>query len=293
MNSQPNDPPQHQEQESRQARRWEFLRRVNDVTERPMIALSMVWLLLLILEFTLGLNPFLTRLTLVIWAVFIADFLIEFTIAPRKGTYLKGNWLTLVSLALPALRVVRAARLFWLLRASRAGRPVLLVRLLTSLNRGMRALGATFSRRGIGYLLALTTAVLLAGAAGIGQFERGVRAGGNGLESYGEALWWTAMLMTTIGSDYWPVTAEGRILAWLLSLYGLATFGYLTATIASHFISADSTDTLEQPTRANSAHEEVAALRDEIGLLRAQLASILDRLEPPADRPERRLAEDD
>jgi voltage-gated potassium channel len=27
---------------------------------------------------------------------------------------------------------------------------------------------------------------------------------------YGNALWWTAMVMTTIGSDYFPKTAEGR-----------------------------------------------------------------------------------
>lgn len=42
-------------------------------------------------------------------------------------------------------------------------------------------------------------------------FERGALPRG-GIDSYGTALWWTAMILTTMGSDYWPKTAEGRIL---------------------------------------------------------------------------------
>ncbi|WP_228055032.1 hypothetical protein [Gloeocapsopsis crepidinum] len=32
---------------------------------------------------------------------------------------------------------------------------------------------------------------------------------GCGLNDYGAALWWTAMLITTIGSEYWLQTPEG------------------------------------------------------------------------------------
>ena len=39
-----------------------------------------------------------------------------------------------------------------------------------------------------------------------------------------------------IGSQFWPATTEGRVLAFLLSVYGLAVLGYLTATFASFFI---------------------------------------------------------
>ena len=34
-------------------------------------------------------------------------------------------------------------------------------------------------------------------------------------------------------------TGEGKILGWLLSLFGLGVFGYLTASLASHFIERD------------------------------------------------------
>ena len=97
------------------------------------------------------------------------------------------------------------------------------------------------------------------------------------ITSYGEALWWTAMTMTTVGSEYAPVTAEGRLLAWLLSVYALGVFGYVTATIASHFFGLSGSPT---------QHEEAVApdgdggqdLREEIAALRAQLAALNDRL---------------
>jgi len=60
-----------------------------------------------------------------------------------------------------------------------------------------------------------------------------------GIHDYGTALWWTAMLMTTMGSAYWPQTGEGRILCVLLALYAFAVFGYVTATLATFFVSRD------------------------------------------------------
>jgi voltage-gated potassium channel len=61
-----------------------------------------------------------------------------------------------------------------------------------------------------------------------------------GFASYGDALWWTAMLLTTIGTDYWPHTAEGRILCLMLSVYAFAVWGYITASLASFFLGQDS-----------------------------------------------------
>ena len=38
-----------------------------------------------------------------------------------------------------------------------------------------------------------------------------------GLRNYPEALWLTAMLLTSLGSEYWPCTGEGRALCFLLA----------------------------------------------------------------------------
>lgn len=97
----------------------------------------------------------------------------------------------------------------------------------------MRATRSTLGSRGFGFILVLTLLIILTGSAGILFFEQPPEGG---INTFGDALWWTAMLMTTTGSDYWPKTAEGRILTFLLSLYAYSIFGYITAAIASWLI---------------------------------------------------------
>jgi voltage-gated potassium channel len=85
-----------------------------------------------------------------------------------------------------------------------------------------------------------------------------------GFVVYWDALWWTGMLLTTIGSQFWPATTEGRVLAFLLSLYGLAVLGYLTATFASFFIGRDA----EEESGPVAGAAELRALQAEVAALR-------------------------
>lgn len=229
-----------------------------------MLVLGFVWLALMLWEYVRGIGPLLETVVNVIWIIFILDFAVKFILAPDKTDYLKANWLTVVALLVPALRVFRIFRVVRVLRAARAARGLRLVRVVTSLNRGMRALGASMGRRGFGYVVALTALVTLAGAAGMYAFENGVAGG---LTTYGEALWWTAMIMTTMGSTYWPQTPEGRVLCFLLALYSFAVFGYVTATLATFFVGRDAEDERAEVAGAAQVErlrEEVAALREEL-----------------------------
>jgi len=271
------------EQQALKQERWELLEHINAMTEKPMIALAFVWLWLLIMDLTTGLGPILQLVNYVVWILFILDFGIEITIAPDRGQYLRRNWLTTLSLALPALSVLsifKAARALRLIRAARTVRTVSLFRLVTSLNRGMRATAGTLGRRGIGYVVALTVIVLFAGAAGMFAFERPdaaqatnmeARSDQGGFENYGKAVWWTAMLLTTAGSDEWPDTAEGRILCFFLALYAFAVFGYITATIASYFID---TAKHSSPSSDKSSIPEWVAIRDDLISIRDELAGL-------------------
>lgn len=206
--------------------------------DRPMLVLSAIWLLLLVIEFTRGLSPWLQTLNNVIWIAFVGQFALEFIVAPQKLSYLRRHWLTAVSLALPALRLLRLARFVRAARLARGMRGVRLARLIGATNRGMRGLARGFRRRGFGYVSILTAMVAVIGAAGMFQFE-GSAGASAGFDDYGAALWWTAMLLTTMGSEYWPQTAEGRILCLLLSVYAFAVFGYVTAAIAAYFVDTD------------------------------------------------------
>ena len=125
-----------------------LLRRILHCLEMPMVILGFVWLGLLALELTRGLNPALEALGTAIWLIFIADFAFRLVLAPKKWTYIRRNWLTTISLLVPALRVFKLGRIVRVLRVGRAARGLRLFRILSSLNRGMRALGkAANSRR--------------------------------------------------------------------------------------------------------------------------------------------------
>jgi voltage-gated potassium channel len=261
--------------------REELLRQVAAALDRPMTFLAFVWLGLLVFDLTRGLSGWLSALNNLIWGLFVAHFALEFVLAPDKGRYLRNNWLTAVALLLPALRVFRVFRAFRALRAAHAVRGTGLLRIVTSLNRGMGALRKALRRRGFGYVTAVTALVTFAGAAGMYSFENPsalrdqgygrVADAGGGLAGYGEAVWWTAMTMTTMGADYFPKTPEGRLLGWLLAVYAFAVFGYITATIASFFVDRDRKT---EPAVA----EEAGGLRAEVAALRAEIAALAEEL---------------
>ena len=245
--------------------RWRTLEQLDDWLRTPMLILSFLWLIIVVVELTQGATDLLTVFGTVIWIVFILEFLLRFSLAPEKVPFLKKNWLTVIALIVPALRLVRALAV---LRAARALRGFRLVRIVGTANRGMNALRATLRRRGFGYVLGLTLLVLFLGAAGMLSFEPAGQVPG-GFSTYGDALWWTGMLIATIGSDFWPVTTAGRLLSFLLALYGLAVFGYIAATFASFFIGRDA-DAGEGEVAGS---RDIAALRAEIAALRADLAA--------------------
>ncbi len=264
--------------------RLRLLEQLEEWLEAPLVALGFVWLALLVVEFTRGMSPLLTSISNVIWGIFILDFATKFLLAPQKVLYLRHNWLTLVALVLPALRVFRVVRI---VRPLAKLRGLQLVRVLTSLNRGMMSLRASMGRRGIGYLVLLTVVILLTAAAALHAFERGESAG---YPSYGAALWSTAMLLTTLGPVAWPQSGEGRVLTFLLALYAVAIFGYLTAALATYFIGRETeAGVILPPGQGSTAapneellralHEEIRSLRNEIRLLQRALPEDV----PPVD----------
>ena len=239
--------------------RRDILAQLEDWIETPMLILSFVWLLLVLVELVWGASELLEVFGTAIWIVFVLEFLLRLSLAPEKVSFLKVNWITIIALIVPAFRMLRVFRA---VRFARAARGLRLVRVVGTANRGMRALRSSMRRRGLGYVLALSVLITFLGAAGMLAFEPAAEVEG-GFGGYIDALWWTAMLLTSIGSEYWPRSPEGRLLCFLLSLYGLAVFGYITASFASFFVGRD----------AEAADAEVAGARD-IAALRAEIAAL-------------------
>ncbi len=134
----------------------------------------------------------------------------------------------------------------------------------------MNSLGATMKRRGFGYVMAITIAVTFAGAAGMYALEKP----NPGFDTYGMALWWTAMRVITAGNEFNPSTPEGRGLAFIIAIFGYTIFGYVTATFATFFIGRDAEED-DAPVAGSKDIEElkktIQTLSKDIQELRAGL----------------------
>jgi voltage-gated potassium channel len=265
-------------------RRKRTLRGLEAWLQTPMIVLSFVWLLLVIIELIWGTSGLLSVLGTAIWVAFIAEFALRLRLSPDRWRFIATNWLTVVALLVPAFRLLSVFRF---LRFARAARGLRLVKVITTANRGMNALRRSMRRRGFGYVGLLTACVVLLGAAGMQALEPATEVK-SGFASYGDALWWTSMLVATMGTDFWPKTTEGRLLCFLIAVYGYAVWGYVTAALATFFIGQE-----HRPNRSSPSERlEIGALRQDIERLRADLALAQRRMEgighevtPEADQP--------
>ncbi len=85
------------------------------------------------------------------------------------------------------------------------------------------------------YIVAVSGMVVSGGAIGLYLVE------GNAPESkvtnLGDAFWWAIVTVTTVGyGDIYPVTAEGKIIASILMIFGIAILGILISTLGASFI---------------------------------------------------------
>lgn len=199
----------------------------------PMMVLAIVFLLVILLPLQQNVPEIYLEigaiLEVVIWAVFVAEFLLLLILAPDKSDYLSGHVIEMLALLLPALRVFRLFRVLRLLRLLRAGRtPLLVLASIRNLRRGR----LLFKRFRLGYLL-LTAAVLLLSGAGIVYLSEG----GAQFGSYPRCLWWCVFTLVSTSYDLgFPQTRMGNIVGIIIMLLGLALMGVFTAIVASVFV---------------------------------------------------------
>ena len=82
--------------------------------------------------------------------------------------------------------------------------------------------------------------IIIMGAA-ILDIERS--APGSNIHTPMDALWWGLVTITTIGyGDKFPVTTEGRLVAGVLIIFGVAMISTITASFAAWILSQDQAD---------------------------------------------------
>ncbi|MBA2953443.1 two pore domain potassium channel family protein [Nocardioides sp. MAH-18] len=152
-----------------------------------------------------------------IWGAFAIDFVIRLYLADRRRHYALHHWYDVVLIAAPMLRPLRLLRLLAFARI---------------LNRS--AVGGLAGRVSV-YVAGVAVMALGLGALAILDAERD--APGANITTAGDALWWAATTVTTVGyGDRYPVTTTGRFVAAALMVVGIAVVSSLTAVIATWLI---------------------------------------------------------
>ena len=152
----------------------------------------------------------------IIWAIFVVDFVARFILTPTKVRFLKTNAIELVSLLLPFFRAFRMFRV---------------VIALGFLSRVGRTLSARINIY-VGLILPLLIYV-----CALGVYDAEHKAPGANITNFGDAIWWAFVTIGTIGyGDYYPVTFEGRAIAVLLMVAGLAFVSVITVSVATMFL---------------------------------------------------------
>jgi len=185
----------------------------------------------------------------VTWLAFVADYVVTLLLAENRWRWFYRHLFDLAVIALPALRPLRLLRL------------VTLVRTLQGIA------GTAFRGRVVAYV-AMTTALLVF-VASLAILDTERAAPGALITTFGDALWWAFVTITTVGyGDLYPVTATGRLIAAGVMLGGIALIGVVTATLASWIV--DNVAQRDVEVQA-ATRREVAELADEIRALRETL----------------------
>ena len=211
---------------------WEMTpaqQRYDTLSSFPMFFAAMVWLLSTFFTWAPELSPIYrqegVRLSLITWLIFAIDMVIRFILDPKKGLFFKRNWLLLIALAFPPLRII------------------LVVMAVMRVARDRNALTKIV---GI-YAVYAVLFVVLFGAVFTLIYE--IDAPGANITSYGDSVWWAFVTVTTVGyGDFTPITVGGRVIAVLIMFTGAAAVGAVTAAVASRFITGANAAAKSAPT---------------------------------------------
>ena len=206
----------------------------------PLAILAILYLVLYSFEVLAHLPPALffdfVVVSDIIWAIFIIDFLARFFLSPKKVPFLKRNAIELVALILPFFRAFRMFRV---------------IIALGFLSRVGKSLNARINIY-VGVILPLLIYV-----CALGVYDAEHKAPGANITNFGDSIWWAFVTICTIGyGDYYPVTFEGRAIAVLLMVAGLAFISVITVSVATLFLNRLEYDLLQKkiaPKRKGSA----------------------------------------
>ena len=222
------------------------------------LVVAVVSLLLVLLETFLHIPPGVLSVLRTVdtfsCVIFLIDVFVRWKRERWSANYWRWAWIdVLASIPFePAFRSLQAIRIYRFIRLIRVLKKLSTLTSGTSLNEKLLALP------GIALVMVFFTTMLMV------EVER--NAPNATIKTGGDALWWALTTVTTVGyGDTYPVTTEGRIIAAVMMLIGIALFGSMSAIVTSKLI-------LPKETRDHEElRKELRELHAEIRELRRQL----------------------
>lgn len=188
---------------------------------------SMVATFVVLIQFSKGITNiqlfYLSKTDNIIYFIFVLDFVVRLALSKHKKVFVKNHFIELVAL-IP----------FHFFTNSPYGSLLKLLRVLTYVLRLIHNMRDILYTNGFIYSLGSATIITFIGSFAIYFFERDTSTT---IKSYGDALWWSIVTITTVGyGDISPSTSAGRVIAAILMLSGIGFLSMLTSTISTYFL---------------------------------------------------------
>ncbi|MEC7988022.1 MAG: potassium channel family protein [Myxococcota bacterium] len=208
---------------------------LNDILLIPMFAS-------IIMEATTEQSMFSASSNLIFCALFFTEWMLGLLMSDSRLGYIKkiSNILDLISV-IPVGSYFQGFRLFRLTRIIKVGRVVLRTKRYHGPGKDLLRVAAVV---GATTFAGAYTILIVEGSA--------VPADGQQitLTSFGDALWWALVTISTVGyGDLYPVTTGGRLVAVALILVGVGVCGYIAGFMANLVSMDDESEEIQQMKR--------------------------------------------
>ncbi len=215
------------------------------------------------------------------WVVFLVDLVVH----ERRLVHYLGTWIGRFDLVVVVLTAP-----WFIVVGTGTGKFVILIRLARVARLVMATRGARRLFERLGYVSLVAIGVVFIGAE-VGYHAE--HATNPGFETFGDALWWAVVTLTTVGyGDIVPQTTTGRVDGVMIMVAGIGVLGLLAGSLASFFgagsrpAGAPSSPTSGDLRSPDAVAEELAGLRAAVARLGDEVAQLNSAPGPASPTPD-------
>ena len=197
---------------------------MNILYEIFMVILSFISVYFAWVDYSNSLLPWQYYLDILIWIIFVIDYMYRIIKSSDKKQFIKSNIFDLLAI-FPFNSSFRAFRSFKLLKFLRLMK---MTKIIAFIVRIFNKIKRFLKTNGFQYMLLLSLVMVIISVILVSFFESMTLQNG---------IWWAFVTITTVGyGDIAPNTVVGRIVACVLMITGIGLLGSLTSTITTFFI---------------------------------------------------------